>query len=245
MYHIIVSAVSWENQIFAYAKTKAPISGAVTAQLISAFVFATRRAQFLLYLYPKFQDSSFLLWLYRPVWVGPGRNPRRSVFSRQGSFMLFVLLCQSASQGQRNPIKFWKQFSLDLSIWIPNLLITGCVTAWVWIWAATQEKQSNSLRGFQPGPTQTVLYKHKRWLEAWNFGCRKKRNCTIWVAKTKALISFEADLRLCFRIGKILVFSWRGSYRTFHSWIPGGQFRAILLYISEVCGQCNKKYINP
>ena len=31
-----------ENQIFAYAKTKPQISCAVTAQLISAFVFATQ-----------------------------------------------------------------------------------------------------------------------------------------------------------------------------------------------------------
>ena len=32
------------------------------------------------------------------------------------------------------------------------------------------------------------------------FWIKKKRNCTIRVAKTKVLISF--DLRLCFRIGK-------------------------------------------
>ena len=31
----------WENRIFAYAKTKPQISCMVTAQLISAFVFAT------------------------------------------------------------------------------------------------------------------------------------------------------------------------------------------------------------
>ena len=48
--------------------------------------------------------------------------------------------------------------------------------------------------------TQTELYKHRRWLEAGNFGFIKK-NCTICVAKTKALCSYcEADLRLCFRI---------------------------------------------
>ena len=37
--HIL--AASWENLLFAYAKTKAQISCTVTAQLISAFVFAT------------------------------------------------------------------------------------------------------------------------------------------------------------------------------------------------------------
>ena len=45
--------------IFAYAKTKMQISCAVTAQPISAFVFVTRIVQFLFYLNPKFQDSSF------------------------------------------------------------------------------------------------------------------------------------------------------------------------------------------
>ena len=45
-----------------------------------------------------------------------------------------------------------------------------------------------------------------------NFGFKKKRKCTIRVAKTKALIyqirgNREADLRLCFRIYRLLVFS--------------------------------------
>ena len=40
-----------------------------------AFVFATRIVQFLLYLNPKFQVSSFFLCLYRSVCVRPGRKP--------------------------------------------------------------------------------------------------------------------------------------------------------------------------
>ena len=71
---------------FAEAKTKAQISFAVTAKLISAFVFATRIVQFLFYLNPKFQASSSFQSLYRPVCVGPGRKPRRPVFSRRGSY---------------------------------------------------------------------------------------------------------------------------------------------------------------
>ena len=50
-----------EKTGFAYAKTKAQISFAVTAKLISAFVFATRIVQFLFFLNPKFQASSLLL----------------------------------------------------------------------------------------------------------------------------------------------------------------------------------------
>ena len=37
-----ISAVSWENRIFTYEKTNAQINCAVTAQLISTFVFASR-----------------------------------------------------------------------------------------------------------------------------------------------------------------------------------------------------------
>ena len=59
----------------------------VTAKLISAFVFTTWIIQFLFYLNPKFQASSHLLWLYSPVCVGPGRKPRRPVFSQRGSFV--------------------------------------------------------------------------------------------------------------------------------------------------------------
>ena len=67
---------------FAYTKTKPQISCAVTAQLISAFVFATRTSTIL---YPKFQASSHLLFLYRPICVRAGRKSRRPVFSRRGS----------------------------------------------------------------------------------------------------------------------------------------------------------------
>ena len=34
----------------------------------------------------KFKASSHLVWLYIPVCVGPGRKPRRPVFSQCGSF---------------------------------------------------------------------------------------------------------------------------------------------------------------
>ena len=49
--------------------------------------------------------------------------------------------------------------------------------------------EKTSLPCFRPGPTQTRLYNNSRWLEACNFGFRNWRDCTIYVAKTKALIS--------------------------------------------------------
>ena len=56
-----------------------------TAKLISAFVSVIRIVNSLYYLHPKFQATSDLLWLYRPACVGPGRKPRRPVFSQRGS----------------------------------------------------------------------------------------------------------------------------------------------------------------
>ena len=47
----------------AYAKTKAQISCAVTAQLISGLVFAIRMVTFLFFQSPKFQASSLFLRL--------------------------------------------------------------------------------------------------------------------------------------------------------------------------------------
>ena len=80
-----------KNQQSAYAKTKPQISFAVTfavtAKLISAFVFATRIVQFLFYLNPKFQASSSFLCSYKPVCVGPGGKPH-CWFSHEAAHML-------------------------------------------------------------------------------------------------------------------------------------------------------------
>ena len=61
-----------------------------SAQLIIAFVFATRIVQSLYFFNPKFQASSFLLSLYRTVCVRPGRKPRRPVFSRRSSYKVCI-----------------------------------------------------------------------------------------------------------------------------------------------------------
>ena len=76
-----------KKRLFAYAKTKTQIS---FAKLISAFVFAIRIAQCLYYLNPKIQASSHLLWLYRPVCVGPGRTPRRPVSHNEAQFVPYL-----------------------------------------------------------------------------------------------------------------------------------------------------------
>ena len=50
--------------------------------------------------------------------------------------------------------------------------------------------------GFRPGQTQTSLYSHRIRLEAWDFGFKKDRDCTICVGKTKALSSFAVTAKL-------------------------------------------------
>ena len=57
-------------------------------------------------------------------------------------------------------------------------------------------RKKTCLRGSRPGPTQTKMYSLRRMLEARNFGFRKKRDCAIYVAKEKALISCTATTQL-------------------------------------------------
>ena len=72
----------------------------------------------------------------------------------------------------------------------------------------------NQQCGFLKGPTQTALYKHRRWLQAGNFGFIRKYIVLISYYPcsenkgTDQLHSYcEADLRLCFRICEMLVFT--------------------------------------
>ena len=89
---VMISAATPEKQQFAQAKPKTQISFAVTAKLISAFDFATRIVQFLYFLNPKFQVSSCLLWLYRPLCVGPGWNAKLLVFLPTDSFIIILTI---------------------------------------------------------------------------------------------------------------------------------------------------------
>ena len=81
--------IASENQQFAYAKTEAQTSYEVTAKLISAFVFATQTVQSLFLLNPKFQASSLLLLLYRPVCVRPGLKTQIVGFLMQRLIYLY------------------------------------------------------------------------------------------------------------------------------------------------------------
>ena len=66
-----------------------------------------------------------------------------------------------------------------------------------------------NILGFRPGPTQIELYKHKRWLEAENFGFKTKMgllSCSENKDANQHRSYCEDGLRLCFRTCKMLVF---------------------------------------
>ena len=73
-----------EKTVFLHIRKQSHRSAAQS--LISTFVFTTQMIQSLCFLNPKFQASNHLLRLYSPICVGPGRKPRRQVFSWRGSF---------------------------------------------------------------------------------------------------------------------------------------------------------------
>ena len=81
---------------------EAQISFAVTAKLISAFVFATWIVQFLFYLYPKFQASSSFLSLYSLICVGPVRKPH-CWFSHEAAHLQPKVLAELAHDLQFEP----------------------------------------------------------------------------------------------------------------------------------------------
>ena len=91
--------VSRENLLFTYKyeKIKAQISCAVTAQLISAFVFATSIESYLFFINPKFQAFTHLLSLYSSICVELIENPEDR-FSRDATHVLtntMLLLCSN------------------------------------------------------------------------------------------------------------------------------------------------------
>ena len=105
--------------VFAYAKTKTQISFAVTAKLISTFVFATQIVQSLYFLNTKFQASSHLVWLCSLVCVGPGRKPRRPVFSRGSSMIRVCTVCHS--------VRIFKKHSYTVRLVCSNIRVITVV----------------------------------------------------------------------------------------------------------------------
>ena len=64
-----------------------------------------------------------------------------------------------------------------------------------WLKFESVHEKTNNL-GFRTDPTQTSLYSSRSRLEVRNFGFKKKSDCTMCVATTKALISFAVTAKL-------------------------------------------------
>ena len=77
---------------------------AVTAKLISAFVFATRIVQSIYFLKPKFQACSHLQWLYSPVCKGLVGNPEDWFSHNEAHFMDIRYFLHSKSTVERGQI---------------------------------------------------------------------------------------------------------------------------------------------
>ena len=82
----------------------------VTTKLIRVFVFATQIVQFIYFLNRKFQASSHLRLLYSPVCVGPGRKPRRPVFSERDSNVNFQVKERDGEPGKSGRLRVPESF---------------------------------------------------------------------------------------------------------------------------------------
>ena len=160
------------------------INFAITAKLINAFVFATRIVQFRFVLNPKFQASSLLLYLYSLAGVGPGQNPN-CWFSHAHAHFSVACLIHMILMNQT-----WDQSSLQVhlsrlmgkpTMWFPNRSDTNQ--------AAQSQKQARSLK-FRIYVEEELYYPSSE-----NKGADQLRGYR------------ESDLRLCFRLCKLLIFS--------------------------------------
>ena len=105
-----------------------------------------------------------------------------------------------------------------------------------WLFYQLQNEPRHVLRKsiFGVSDTQPGLYCNWGRLEAWNFRFRKNKDCTSYVAKTKALISCAGTAKhICdfvYAFGKFSVFSDRGS----------SIFEWKLFFPNVIKSKCNK-----
>ena len=142
------------------------------------------------------------------VWSGPALFAPTFLSENLGSLQYNMIPLWNVSGFNRsNRILNWR-CSGKLSIWYVTICLyefQSCTaTESLDIWAVSSV---NLFSGFpRPVLTQTRLYCHKKLLEAWNFGFRKKKDSTIYVVKTKSAHQlrgyYAADQRFSFHIYK-------------------------------------------
>ena len=71
-----------------------------------------------------------------------------------------------------NPIRKWKEANLSKEL-LDAIDEIGYKVHVAWNYYLSRSMRKHDNVGFSPGPTQTELYKHRRWLEARNFGFKK------------------------------------------------------------------------
>ena len=145
-----------------------------SAKLISTFVFSKGIVQFFYFLNPQYAICSCLLWPYSLVFIGPIWKPQ-CLFSRVAALFL------NNFQAIRRQL-CW--LIIEDFHFVTSYSLMAIITKF------EPRREKTGLRDFRPGLTQTGLYHFRSRLEARNFRFKKKRNCTIRVSKTKALISF-------------------------------------------------------
>ena len=136
------------------AKTKALISFAVTAKLICVFVLA-----------------------YAESRVSHNEAHISQLLQQHGRVVALHV------RGQRLKPPQGEIIFLHL---LHYEILCFCVKHYCYLYSNISLKseprhEKTCLQGFPPGMTQKVLYRQRRWLEAWNLGFWKKRDCMFYV----------------------------------------------------------------
>ena len=144
-------------------KTKTQISFAVTAKLISAFVFATWILQSLFFLKLKFQASSHFLLLCSPVCVGHGRKPQRRVFSQRGSYKEWAYISKQTKHKTIffSCLHYWSLFHMSCIMRKPSFCICEkqkCRSA-AEAFCICENKDADQLRG-KPKAYQRLCFRY-------------------------------------------------------------------------------------
>ena len=129
-----------------------------------------------------------LKWKVHCFYINFSKIWNNSWFRQNPGVILFQIMCLD----HRHPLMQKSYFGQNVTYNLFALrwrIIPNALYIWAALWV-------NKRSGFRPCLTQTRLCSHRRWLEAWNFRFRKKRDGTINEVKTKALIRFVVTAKL-------------------------------------------------
>ena len=198
----LITASLWISFIFVFEprhlKTNV-LHMVTTANLISAFVFATLLVQYLYFLTTKFQASSRLLWLHSPICVGAGWKPQRWFphDTTQSQHCLWSRMKQVATQLQCVHDGFLSPFTTHVHVWsrLGCLKLQRCPKQMKFhIWLpqinSSDLKIFTNLYGIHNRIVSVVhAFQSVNWAATWE-------NRIFAYAKTKMQISFRVTTKL-------------------------------------------------